>query len=301
MPAGRAHVSAATTGIIGATVAVSFSAIFITIANDDAATVVWLRMGFAVLLLAPWTLRGRTFRLQGADRRHALTVACSGVLLAGHFLLWTASLGYTSIAASVLLVSIHPLLVVPLGRRLLGDPATRALAFGAVLAVGGTAITCLGAASEGRQALIGDLLAVGGALCLAGYLLIGRALRGSTHTISYSATVYTVVCAVSGLTALLGKTAHVPSLRTTLCCLALAAVCTVGGHTVYNWALRRVGAGTVSVALLGEAPLTAVLALAIFGAVPAIPTLIGGVLILLGVGMTLASSSAGAATAPALD
>ena len=43
--------------LVAATVAVSFSAILIKAAGDDAATIVWLRMGMAAVLLAPWVLR----------------------------------------------------------------------------------------------------------------------------------------------------------------------------------------------------------------------------------------------------
>jgi len=40
-----------------ATVAVSFSAILIRYAGDDAATIVWLRMGIAAVVLLPWVAR----------------------------------------------------------------------------------------------------------------------------------------------------------------------------------------------------------------------------------------------------
>ena len=94
---------------------------------------------------------------------------------------------------------------------------------------------------------------------LAGYLLIGRGVRAHTGVATYSTSVYAVVCVVALAVAAAGRTLHVPSPRVTLLCLALAVVCTLGGHTVYNWALRHVRAATVSVAFLGEPPLTALL------------------------------------------
>ena len=71
-------------------------------------------------------------------------VLVSGVLLAGHFLLWTASLKYTSIAASVLLVSLHPIIVTPLGKRLLGERVSRRVLAGGALAIIGMLVTCAG-------------------------------------------------------------------------------------------------------------------------------------------------------------
>jgi len=108
--------SAAPLALAGATVAVSVSAILVQEARSDAATVVWLRMALAVGLLAPWALPQLRRGTVGGSRRDSLLVALAGILLAIHFLTWTASLMYTSVAASVLLVSLHPLIVAPLGR-----------------------------------------------------------------------------------------------------------------------------------------------------------------------------------------
>jgi drug/metabolite transporter (DMT)-like permease len=76
-------------------------------------------MGFAAALLAPGAWRD--LRREPVDRRSAGVILLSGVLLSGHFLLWTASLALTSIASSVLLVCMHPVIVAPLGKRFLGD------------------------------------------------------------------------------------------------------------------------------------------------------------------------------------
>lgn len=209
-PLGEAHSARrlerkATAALLAATVAVSFSAIFIRLAGATPATIVWLRMALATLLLAPFAVTGSVRGPRLTRAQVALTLL-AGILLGGHFLLWTASLGLTSVAASVLLVSVHPLLVAPAARRMLGEGGLRA-----------------------------------------------------------------------------------PSGRTLLACLALAVVCTVGGHTVYNWALRHVRALAVSTSFLGEPPLAAILAVAILGNVPPLLTVIGGVLILCGLAISLRS------------
>jgi drug/metabolite transporter (DMT)-like permease len=214
-------------------------------------------------------------------------VLVSGVLLAGHFLLWTASLQYTSIAASVLLVSIHPIIVTPLGKRLLGERVSRRTLAAVVLALVGTVITCAGDLHLDSRAFYGDLLAIGGAVCLAGYLLIGRGVRADLGVAGYSAIVYAVVCVVAAATAVAGGVAHLPSPRVALACFGLAVICTIGGHTVYNWALRHVQVLLVSLSFLGEPPLAALLALAFFGAVPTLATIGGGFLIIVGLALAL--------------
>lgn len=285
----------------GATLAVSLSAILITEARTDAATVVWLRMALAVLLLAPWAAQ-RVRRGARATRRDTLLTVAAGILLAAHFLAWTASLAHTSVAASVLLVSLHPLIVTPVARRLYGDRVDRPVLAGIALALGGTVVLCSGAFSSGGDALRGDLLAVVGAVALAGYLLIGRGRRGDGISV-YSAAAYAVVSAAGVVTAAAVGTLHLPSARTLVACLGLAAICTVGGHTVFNWSLRRLPASTVSLAFLGEPPLAALLAFVILGQQPARATVVGGVLILTGLGVTIRRTAAFAPLPPltALD
>ena len=278
----------ATLVLIGATAAVSFSAIFIRVAGDNAATIVWLRMAIATVLLAPWVLaRRRRARIAASERGIVALVVASGVLLAGHFLLWTASLTYTSVASSVLLVSLHPLIVAPLGRRLLGDRMPRQMIAGIVLALTGTAITCIGGAREGSAPLLGDLLALGGAVCLAGYLLIGRGVRAHIDVLTYSTAAFAVVSATAVAAAAASGGLHVPGARALAACTGLAVVCTIGGHVAYNRVLRGVPAATVSVAFLGEPPLTALLAFALLGSSPSAATTGGGALILAGLALTL--------------
>jgi drug/metabolite transporter (DMT)-like permease len=280
---------AALLALIGATVAVSVSAILIREAGSDAATVVWLRMALAVGLLAPWALPQLRRGAVGGSRRDVLLVALAGGLLAVHFLTWTASLAYTSVAASVLLVSLHPLIVAPLGARLHGDAIHTRMIAGIALALCGTVVTCAGGLGAGGRALEGDLLALAGGVALAGYLLIGRARRDRGGVAGYSAVVYAVVSAAAAGAATVGGSLHAPSLRTLIACLGLAAICTVGGHTVFNWTLRRLPASTVSLSFLGEPPLAALLALLILGQPLTLPTVAGGVLILAGLATSLRS------------
>ena len=282
----------ATAALLGATVAVSFSAILIRIAGGDAGTIVWLRMGLAAALLAPWAIRDVRRNTESFSRRRLGLIGLGGLLLTGHFLLWTASLRLTSISSSVLLVSMHPVIVAPLSRRLLGDAVTPRTLAGMTLALIGGAVTCLADLRVSQAAIAGDALALGGAVCLAGYLLIGRGVRAATTVAGYSAVVFGIVSAGAVLFTGVSGALHVPSLRTTLVCLALAVVCTIGGHAVYNWALRYVGALPVSIAFLGEPPLAAALGLVLLANVPSVSVVAGGVLILAGLGITLRSITA---------
>lgn len=267
--------------------AVSFSGILIREADDGFATVVLWRLGLATLLLLPWFLRDlRAGRAPRSASDWGLVLA-SGAFLAVHFLTWTASLRYTSVASSVLLVCTSPILVAVAGRRLLGEAVPPRVWAGIGMAVAGTAVTAAGDLRVSGSALAGDLLALAGAASITGYLLIGRGVRSRFGAAGYSAPCYAVT-AVAGLVAVpITGGALAPSGRTLLACLGLAVICTIGGHTVFNWTLAHVRAVTVSLALLGEPPVTALLAIPILRELPPWPAVIGGVIILAGMAVAL--------------
>jgi len=285
--AGRPGARLALPGLLLAVVAVSFSAIFIRLADDSPATVVWARMALTVVLLAPLFARDLRRQAMPRSRRDWLLVGAGGLFLAAHFLTWTFSLRYTSVASSVLLVTLHPVLVAFLGRRLLGEPVPPRLAAGIGLALAGTAITTGGDVQISLATLGGDLLALAGAATFTGYLLIGRAVRPRTGTTGYSVPVYAVVAACSVVVAPLTGGAVIPSGRTLLACLGLAAVCTILGHTVFNWTLRHLRTALVSTSLLGEPVITTLLAIPILGELPPASAVAGGAVILAGLGLAL--------------
>jgi drug/metabolite transporter (DMT)-like permease len=274
-------------GLVLAVVAVSFSAIFVRLASDGPATVVWVRMAITVALLAPLFVRDLRRGAVPQSRRDWLLTGASGLFLAAHFLTWTSSLRYTSVASSVLLVCLHPVLVAWLGRRLLGEAVSSRLVAGIALALVGTAITSGGDVRISTAALGGDLLALAGAATFTGYLLIGRTVRARTGTAGYSVPVYAAVAVCSVVIAPLTGSAVVPSGRTALACLGLAAVCTILGHTVFNWTLGHLPSALVSTSLLGEPPITTVLAVPILGELPPLSAVAGGVVILAGLAIAL--------------
>jgi drug/metabolite transporter (DMT)-like permease len=103
--------------------------------------------------------------------------------------------------------------------------------------------------------------------------------------------VYAIVSAAGIGVAAAGGTLHAPSARTLVACIGLAVVCTIGGHTVFNWTLRRLPASTVSLSFLGEPPLAALLAFVILGQRVPFSTVVGGALILAGLATAVSATS----------
>src|SRR6266853_6274389 len=218
----------------------------------------------------------------------------SGALLALHFWSWIASLRYTSVASSVVLVSLKPVFAWGLAAAWLREYPTRAEGWGIGLAVIGASLIGLGDARLSPGALGGDVLALLGALTGAGYYLIGRRVRQTVGIWRYATGVYAVAAAALALLALGNRTPLVGfGGRDWTVFGAMAAGPMLVGHTGMNYALRHFRATTVNVAALGE-PVGATLLAWIIPAIHEVPrplALGGGVLVLVGIGMSLGAGS----------
>ncbi|MHB8572383.1 MAG: DMT family transporter [Candidatus Dormibacteria bacterium] len=285
--------------LTSATVAVSFSAIFIRLSQSSAPVIVAGRLALTCLLLLPLAVR--------ADRRigraEILPVLAAGLLLGFHFLAWTWSLSLTSVASAVFLICLHPIPVALLSPLVLGQRLTRRTILGVVLGVAGLLVLTGADLGRGAATVAGDLLALAGAAALAGYLLIGARLSRRSAA-SYSFWVYLVAASAGAAVALAGGPGTLAAQvgpdhwREFALLLGLAAVCTVGGHTVYNWALSRVPATAVSLSFLGEPLFTSVLAFLLLAGhpVPAAAAVTGGLVALAGAALAV---SAGPRAEPA--
>jgi drug/metabolite transporter (DMT)-like permease len=282
-------------------VAVSTSGPLIAYAAAPALAIAFWRNALALPLLAPAAaLRRRTElrELLRSRRREGVLCVLAGLALAGHFMAWVPSTKMTSIATSIALVATQPvwvgLIAVAIGRRLSGwtwvGIATAVL--GAMAATGVDFATS-------RTALIGDLLALLGGVLGAVYTMLGERVRATVSTTTYTTVCYGV-CALVLLLVCLAFQIPLTGYPTTAWVAILAV--TVGpqllGHSLFNFALRRVSAPTVSVLILLETPGAALLAWAWLGQVPAIAALPGLVLLVVGVAI-VALKDRGAATQPA--
>jgi drug/metabolite transporter (DMT)-like permease len=276
--------------LLAAVLAMSWGGPLVRYATAPPLAVAAWRVAFSVLFIAIIVVardRGRAIRsLSGREWAMAAT---AGFFLAAHFWSWIASLSYTTVASSVVLVSTQPVFVALLSVALLKEtPAPRQWA-GIAVAVLGAGVIGWGDFAGGPEPLLGDLLAVAGAVFVSIYYVIGRSLRQRLDLWSYIAVVYGVAAGI-----LLGGAALHPDVTVTgyprtdwLVFLALAAGPMMIGHTGVNYALRYLPAYVANLALLGE-PIGATLLAWWLPGIRERPTLQllgGGALILLGIAM----------------
>jgi len=286
--------------------AVSTASILIRYAQVEAPSLViaTYRMALASLVLMPvaWgTHRAELRRMSSSEWRWAIA---SGVFLALHFAAWITSLEYTSVASSVVLVATSPLWVAAAGWLFLRERLSRSVIFGLVLALaGGTVIGLSDTVQEGGSApLLGNALALLGAVVVAGYWLIGRRLRGRLSLTPYVTVVYSVAAVVLLVMAIASRESLIgypPVIY--LMFLLLALVPQLIGHSSFNWALARLPAVFVAVATLGEPIGSATLAFVFLGETPTLLMIFGAALILTGIALTLSASPTARPAGPAVS
>ena len=238
----------------------------------------------ALLLLVPAIRSGELVAVLRAPRRQLGLACAAALLLALHYTAWMTSMSFSSTFVATALVCTQPLFVAALSGILLHEPIKREAIPGAIVAIIGAAAIGLLSMGGEQGSLLGDALALVGAIFIAGHWLCGRAARKNLPAIGYMTFVYcvTALCllVISPFTG--GFQVTLPSLGGIV---VLAVVCTLGGHALMTYLLGFVSADVVSFALLGEPIGAAVWALLLFGEQVTLPLLIGGLTVIVGLAM----------------
>jgi drug/metabolite transporter (DMT)-like permease len=273
-------------GMAVGVVMVSTAAIAIRFAQRGAPSLsiaAW-RLTLAALILAPIVLSHYRDELARLTRSELARATVAGIFLAVHFATWISSLEFTSVAASVVLVATNPLFVGLLSPLVLSEPVPRLMLTGILIAVLGSGVIGLDGLGGGSAPLRGDLLALVGAVCAAGYMMIGRTLRRKLTLLTYIFVVYGVAAILLLVIALVG---HQPlrgfTAETYGWFLYLALGPQLIGHTSFNWALRYLSAAYVTVTLLSEPIGSSLLAWLLLKEPPTRLEVLGGALILAGI------------------
>ena len=263
-------------------IAVSTASIFIKLCDAPALIIATYRMMFASLILMPYALYKKTGR--GWSRNEIGWLILSGILLSLHFAFWIASLKYTSVASSVVLVTTHPIFVGIGAWLFLKERLGMNLILGIILSVFGSGLISYGDMTLSKEALMGDGLALLGAIAASGYFLVGRKMRKNQDLLSYIFPVYsTAGLVLIVLSLILQKPFFGYSPSTYLILLLLALIPQLIGHTTFNWALKYLPASMVSITILGEPVGSTILAYFILGEGLTLWKVLGGISIFIGI------------------
>lgn len=290
---GASPVSYAVLG--GAQLAVGAAAIFaryaLVGAQPLAVAALRLSIASAVLLGIALVRRSNSTSARTTGRQRKL-LAIAGVMMAIHFAGWIWSLEYTSVAISTLLVATTPLFTTLYDVLVLRRPVPAAVWFAYVLAAAGL-VMVVGYNSVAPpvpgHALLGDALALIGAVAIGAYFVVVREVRHelTTRTIVSHTYVWAAVALVAA--AVLARQPAPPfsASGAWLGILAMAFISQLLGHTAMNASLRFFSPSAIATATLLEPVFAAILAALIFAETMSPLALAGGVVLLAAIGIVL--------------
>lgn len=279
--------------VIVGVIAISTSAILVKLADGvPAAIIAQYRLLFAVLIMAPYVIIKHRKEFTVIRRKDWLWSIISGLFLALHFILWFESLSYTSVASSVVLVTLQPIFAFIGTYLLFSERFSLGVIISVIITLFGSTIISWGDFQIGKMALVGDLLAVGGAIAVTAYFLCGQQLRRSLSLLTYTFIVY----GISAFTLiiynlLLNNSLTGYHVEHWLIFLALAIFPTFFGHTLFNWALKWLSTATISMAVVFEPIGATILAYFILGETVTYSQWLGGTVVIFGLFLFVMSTS----------
>lgn len=270
---------------------ISASAIFVRYSTADSSVTAASRLIWTVLLLLPAVILSKEIRcemIQIIKKEHRIMLSCvlSGVFFALHLWLWFESLKYASVASSTTIVCTEVIWVaigycVLFKERLSGQEIAAI-----IITLLGSFIIAAGDFGGGSAPLYGDVLALLAAIVEAFYTLIGRRVRSTISTTSYTFLLYSASALTLILISLIqGISLTKEALTTNMILIGflLAFFSTILGHSIFSWCLKFLSPAFVSASKLCEPVIAAILAAILFLEIPSIWQVVGGVIILGGV------------------
>ncbi|MCD6487408.1 MAG: DMT family transporter [Syntrophobacterales bacterium] len=253
-------------------VSISFAAIFIRFCDDvPAIMIATYRLCIASSILLVFSgIKGVSFKT--VCRRDLLLSLAGGVFLGLHFIFWTTSLKYTSVASSVVIVTTNPIFVGIFSWFFLKEKQYREIIAGTILCLLGSIVIAAGDSGLhalillDKRALTGDLLALMGAVMGSAYLLTGSRVRERLGILTYITIVFTMSALFLLATALVTDVSFTGYRSSSyMYIILLAVIPQLVGHTSINWALEHLRAGMIAISILGEAIGATILAYLFFG------------------------------------
>ncbi len=291
--------SFAWTWLVAAVIAASTAASLFRLAQLPALEAAGLRLFVAGVVLAPFGAK----TLFGLGRPMRWSVALAALALAVHFGSWVESLYLTSVASSVVLVCSSPLFVL-LWEILSGERVRRGQWIGASMGLLGVVLIAGGDMGlHGPTALLGDALALLGALAFSVYLRAGSRARQQLPVLAYVAPVYGLAGALLLLLQpLVGPPVWPLSGAAWEMTALLVLLPTLVGHTGFNNALQRIRSSTVAMVALLEPLFAVLIAWPLLHTLPSGLDVLGGALAIGGLLVfERGARREGAAPEPALD
>jgi drug/metabolite transporter (DMT)-like permease len=282
-------------------ISISAAAIFIRLAQKEVNSFViaTARMLVSTIPLIPIVLFKHLPEIRKISKKDLILSLLAGFFLAIHFASWITSLEYTTIASSVVIVCTTPIWVTLFGVIFFHEKIEKAILIGIILTLLGGIIIAISENCSSSilhpvcnfemthiagNRVLGNILALLGALMAAGYFMIGKSVRKRISLIPYIFIVYATSAVFLCILILFTRSEIHPYQPLTYLWLILLAVFPqLIGHSLFNWSLKYISATYVAIATMGEPVGSTILAIIIFREIPTPLKVIGAIIILAGI------------------
>lgn len=265
---------------------VAISSIFIKWATAPASVLAMYRLLLTVLFLLPfkpWSIINKQTNLNKKDFLHLFF---SSLFLALHFLFWMESLRHTSVASSMIILSLSPVFTTIGLFFFFKARTTIAKVMSLVIAILGSLIIAWGDIGLSHEALYGDFLSLLGCIAYAVHLLFGQLLVQKISGQSYSFVVFLISGILLFIYNIIFKVELISySLTNWLIFILLAFFSTILGHMLFNICLKHLDASVVSMATIGEPILAIFLAFLLLGEEITLLQITGSLITVIGIGL----------------
>jgi drug/metabolite transporter (DMT)-like permease len=262
-------------------ICIGCSALFVKFAGLPGTVSAFYRLFFAAPpLLAAWLWTGKPL----PARHDLLLMAAGGALFAIDLALWNSGLLLTSAATATLLANNAPIWVGLGALFFFRERLAAKFWLGLALSLVGMALIVGSSGWRELRFNHGDLLAIGASIFYAAYLLTTQKARVGNDTLTFM-TVSVVVGAalLLAVNLCLGMPLVGFSARSWWALVGLALFSHLVGWLAINYALGHLKASAVSVSLLGQAVVTALLSIPLLGETLGLAQTVGGLLVLSGI------------------
>ncbi len=237
--------------------AISLGSILIRLTDDvHPVMIATYRLLFSSIILIP-IFRIKKLSFRGLSSKEWFLCVISGVFLALHFITWVSSLQYTSVANSVVLVTMSPIFVGFFSYLLLKEKLSKNLIIGIFISIAGSLILTLSMGQtsilQASNPILGNILALLGAITVSFYIIIGSIIRKKYDLITYITIVYSIAAIVLLFTSFALNLSFAGYKTTSYVYMLLMAILPqMIGHTTFNWALKHLKSSMVAITTMGE-------------------------------------------------
>lgn len=264
---------------------ISISSILIKSSETPTSVAGMYRLFITVILMLPF-VPWKSLRNLKMNKKDWSVVLLAGLFLGLHFLFWMESLVHTSVASSMVILSLQPLFVMVGSYFIFKERANMVTILCMVTALAGSVIIAWGDIGVSREALIGDGLSLLGTIAVSAYMLAGQKVSHKIDANVYSVIVFFLAGSVLLIYSLFNHIS-LTGYNTSdwMYFLLLAIIPTIFGQLLINLLLKSLGATTLSVGIIGEPVLAIILAFVFLGEIISLFQFIGGMMTVLGMGV----------------